>query len=167
MDAAAKKCVTCQLVQPLTEFNLRRAAPDGRQARCRTCSKAWYVVNREAHKENVRVRNKRVRAIYRQRVAEYLLAHPCVDCGEDDVRVLDFDHEDPAQKSSEVVRLASFGIAWERVLAEIAKCSVRCANCHRKRTAEMFGYWRAGAERVRRDARGEAAARRLTAILQG
>ena len=54
-------------------------------------------------------------------------------------------------------------ISWERVEAEIAKCSVRCANCHRRRTAEQFGYWRHGAEgRRREDLRAAAEARLIT-----
>ena len=160
-----KRCVTCHLIRPLSDFNARRAARDGLQARCRACSAEWYQRNKDRHKANVLVRNQRVRREYRQRISEYLLGHPCVDCGEADVRVLDFDHEDPSQKRHEVVRLAGTGIAWERVEAEIAKCSVRCANCHRRRTAEMFGYWRQGVETQRATARHARARARLEAVL--
>jgi hypothetical protein len=156
-----------QAAPPLTEFNRRRAAVDGLQSRCRDCSRAWYLENRDEHKKNVRLRNQRVRDDYRQRLGAYLLTHPCVDCGETDLRVLDFDHDDPSQKLDEVVRLAGFGIAWKRVEAEIAKCSVRCANCHRRRTAEMFGYWREGAEGRRLGAMRERASARLPHVVGG
>jgi hypothetical protein len=147
-----------------SDYNKRAAAPDGLQPRCRSCSAAWYIANKVAHKANVFARNQRVRAQYKKRLADYLLEHPCVDCGEGDICVLDFDHEDPTQKVEEVSRLAGFGIAWERVEAEIAKCSVRCANCHRRRTAEMFGYWRAGVERDRRAASAARARARLESL---
>ncbi len=65
----------------------------------------------------------------------YLCAHPCVDCGENDVRVLQFDHTDPTTKEDNVSRLVKTS-AWVRVLDEIRKCAVRCANCHRIKTAE-------------------------------
>jgi hypothetical protein len=57
--------------------------------------------------------------------------------------VLDFDHRDGAQKSAEVMRLAQHGHALTRVAAEIAKCDVRCRNCHAIVTYERMGQnWR-------------------------
>ena len=160
-----KRCVTCHLMRPLTEFNVRRAARDGLQARCRACSAQWYERNKDSHKANVLLRNRRVRSEHRRRITDYLLEHPCVDCGEDDVRVLDFDHDDPAQKLHEVTRLAGLTISWGRVALEIAKCSVRCANCHRRRTQEMFGFWRQEVETERAAHRAAQARARLTALL--
>lgn len=67
---------------------------------------------------------------------EYLRTHPCVDCGESDLRVLEFDHLDPGNKLSGVSRLACNGASLRKILTEVAKCEVRCANCHRRRTVE-------------------------------
>ncbi|RXZ47899.1 hypothetical protein ESP57_15390 [Agromyces fucosus] len=76
-------------------------------------------------------------------VGAYLLAHPCVDCGEADVRVLDFDHRVGSGKQAEVMRLVQNGYSVTRVMAEIAKCDVRCRNCHAKVTYERLGdNWR-------------------------
>jgi hypothetical protein len=62
-----------------------------------------------------------------------------VDCGETDPLVLDFDHVDRTTKSREVSwfirRRDLVGLA-----AEIAKCEVRCANDHRRKTARDLGY---------------------------
>lgn len=81
------------------------------------------------------------------------------------MRVLDFDHEDPSSKSGEIGRLATSGMPWERIVAEIEKCSVRCANCHRRRTAAMRGYWRPGVEVRRRADEHERSTARLAALL--
>ena len=68
-------------------------------------------------------------------VLEYLLTHPCVDCGETDIRVLDFDHVDPALKKGNVASISQSGnCSLKTLIAEIAKCMVRCSNCHRKKT---------------------------------
>jgi hypothetical protein len=64
----------------------------------------------------------------------------CTDCGEQDPVVLEFDHR--ADKREAVVRLAC-GCSLETLRQEIAKCDVRCANCHRVRTLVTGGCWRA------------------------
>jgi 5-methylcytosine-specific restriction endonuclease McrA len=70
----------------------------------------------------------------------YLREHPCVDCGEDDPVVLEFDHlRDKKFSISEGLQ----GRRWQDVLDEIAKCEVVCANCHRRRTAKRGGFARA------------------------
>ena len=78
--------------------------------------------------------------------------------------MLDFDHRDPSSKRIEVGKLAAYATSWSRVEAEIAKCSVRCANCHRRRTAELGGWARHRTEVERRDARARAAEARLAAL---
>jgi hypothetical protein len=68
---------------------------------------------------------------------DYLLQHPCVDCGEADPVVLDFDHV-RGVKRKEVSKLVT--ASTKTLLEEIAKCDVRCANCHRRRTAIQLGH---------------------------
>lgn len=74
----------------------------------------------------------------RKFVAEYLKEHPCVDCKESDIIVLDFDHiENKVVTISQMMRR---NVNKEQLLAEIAKCEVRCSNCHRRKTAKQFGW---------------------------
>jgi hypothetical protein len=84
-------------------------------------------------------RPKRQRAV-REMIWAYLIAHPCVDCGEADPVVLDFDHV-RGEKSENLVRLiAAHG--RKKILDEIEKCEVRCANCHRRKTAVAQRNWK-------------------------
>lgn len=137
-----KRCSTCGLVQSSREFNRRRAAPDGLQPRCRTCSRAWYLEHREVHIANVARRNAAHRALLAEKLAEYFASNPCVDCGETDVRCLQFDHRDRGNMVADISRLVTTHSSWQRVLREIEKCDVRCANCHCRRTAQQVNSWR-------------------------
>ena len=70
----------------------------------------------------------------------------CADCGIRELVVLDFDHL--GDKVASVTTMANRECSLARLEAEISKCVVRCANCHRRRTAEQFGYSRFVAELV-------------------
>jgi hypothetical protein len=69
-------------------------------------------------------------------VYKYLLTHPCVLCDESDPVVLEFDHL--RDKRREVTVLANLS-GRANLVAEIAKCRVLCANCHRRHTADGAG----------------------------
>ena len=94
---------------------------------------AYYRKNRDAEIARVSSRTQATLAWLRD-----LRRVPCADCGRTVAPyVMDFDHRDPAQKS--------FSLAAEKVLlknrglleAEVAKCDIVCANCHRVRTARQ------------------------------
>jgi hypothetical protein len=55
----------------------------------------------------------------------------CVICGETDIEVLDFHHVDPATKSFHLSG-SYYNHGMDKVVAEIAKCVVLCANDHRR-----------------------------------
>lgn len=75
------------------------------------------------------------------RMIEYLRGHPCRDCGESDPVVLDFDHLPGFAKRFEIARAVGASTrSWASILAEIEKCEVVCANCHRRRTARRAGH---------------------------
>jgi hypothetical protein len=83
-------------------------------------------------------------------LADYLTEHPCVDCGNSDLRVLDFDHRPGTPKRKDVMRMVKEGFSIPRLTDEIAKCDVRCRNCHAVVTLERSGdNWRSRAMRDR------------------
>jgi len=59
-----------------------------------------------------------------------------MDCGQSFHPVcMDFDHRERRDKGEPTVSaLVSHSSAQERILAEIEKCDLVCANCHRLRT---------------------------------
>jgi hypothetical protein len=141
---ATKWCYDCKRFKPVEAFAFANKARGTRQGRCRNCHpryrRAHYIQNRDVYIRQEVARIRRYRDQNRPLISEYLRVRPCVDCAESDIIVLDFDHRDPSAKSHNVILLAMHK-PWNRVLLEIAKCDVRCANCHRKRTAHQF-RWR-------------------------
>jgi hypothetical protein len=91
------------------------------------------------------IRRTRKQALLHERTVyliEYFATHPCVDCGEADPVVLEFDHLDPGAKSFNIGQSLPYR-SWASVIDEIAKCEVVCANCHSRREARRKGSLRA------------------------
>ena len=137
-----KRCSSCGEVKPRSEFHRQRGKPDGLQTKCRQCNIAQAMAAHAANPERARARIKkradRLKNENRRGVLDYLLDHPCVDCGETDPVVLEFDHlRDKRMNVSNMCR----SFSWSVILEEIAKCEVRCANCHTRKTARERGLY--------------------------
>ena len=77
---------------------------------------------------------RRTRATARELVAE-LKSRPCPDCGGHfPPVVMDFDHV-KGNKRGIISRMTSAPMSGAKLLEEIAKCEVVCANCHRRRNS--------------------------------
>ena len=75
-------------------------------------------------------------------------ASGCVDCGyKEHAIALDFDHVS-GEKIDNVSKMVKSLVTWDLVIAEIAKCEVVCANCHRVRT--KLGHHYINARKARR-----------------
>ncbi len=112
------------------------------QDQCRACRKETdrrtYLNRSEAKEERYRAQDREAAARNVRLVYEYVVAHPCVDCGESDPVVLEFDHV-VGEKRYNVADLVRSGRNWQYICKEIEKCEVRCANCHRRATAKRNG----------------------------
>lgn len=130
-------------MKDVSEFGKNASRSDGLQAQCKPCVK---VINQKSYEKNKDVLKvdraaaaQAIRDRNRQFVLRHLRKHPCVDCSEQDPVVLQFDHlRDKVADISNLISSASL----ERLQAEMAKCEVVCANCHLRRTAETFGWFR-------------------------
>ena len=134
-----KWCGRCERTRPLSAFSKNRRRADGLQSYCKPCKsrvdREWY----ERRGGTQRKRNRGYVARNARYVWDYLLRHPCVDCGEGNPVVLEFDHVrgDKVNAVSNMVQ-RQFSIA--ALDEEIAKCEVRCANCHKIKTAREHGW---------------------------
>ena len=131
-----RKCYRCGELKGVDEFSWRRKARGQRDSFCRPCRSAYgkehYVANRQRYIDQAQILTRRLRLERTRYLIEYFVAHPCVDCGETDPIVLEFDH---LRDKRFDISAALHGRNWQTVLDEIEKCEVVCANCHRRRTA--------------------------------
>ena len=111
-------------------YNLSRKRPNGEFL------EQWYSPDRYRHGQE---RDKQYMlersAILRDKLRAYKLEKGCIDCGyKAHSAALDFDHLPGSNKEFGIGK----AVAWsdKRVWAEVAKCEVVCANCHRIRTNE-------------------------------
>ncbi len=142
-----KVCIKCDTEQPLENYNWRNKKRGVKHNTCKACHSIYrrqhYLSNQEMYKEKARRWNDENQDEHRMKVRryafEYLLENPCVDCGETNPLTLQFDHVRGIKKAT-VSLLISSTTSIKRVEDEIAKCEVRCANCHQIKTAKE-GAW--------------------------
>src|SRR4051812_46110022 len=95
-------CKGCERDLELTEFSFKSRTRGILHTSCRLCTRryfrAYYARNRARYVERSRKRNLVEREHIRARILDYLTTHACVDCGEADPVVLQFDHRDPSTK---------------------------------------------------------------------
>jgi hypothetical protein len=141
-----KNCTKCQQEKLLSDFSFRYKAKGKYHPWCRLCTRkhnmARYFANHEHYKKHHTKLTEDKRREKSKKVLEYLLTHPCIDCGESDPIVLEFDHRDNEKKIKAVTLMVGQNLGLEKIFKEIEKCDVRCANCHRRRTAFKQGYTR-------------------------
>lgn len=86
---------------------------------------------------------QKTRAETRIKSMLYLSGKGCCKCGERDPRKLEYDHKDPSTKHRGISVLITDGYSWASAIlrAEIRKCRILCANCHRVHTIKQQGYY--------------------------
>jgi hypothetical protein len=120
-----------------------RAALMAEAAKCDVvCANCHRVRTRRQHRVRLTsrperpVKNERHRSRWRWHLdlLNQLRDVPCSDCGERYAPcAMEFDHRDASQKVQGVTRMIGRA-SIERILAEVDKCDIVCANCHRVRT---------------------------------
>lgn len=129
-------CTTCQNDLPDDQFSWKIKNVRKHKI-CKECTKIrkkqHYETNKDVYLEKQIRINKAQRRKIQSLVDEYLKTHPCVDCGESDPVVLEFDHTDPLLKSFCVSRAHQIRVSESVLFSEIEKCEIRCANCHRRK----------------------------------
>jgi hypothetical protein len=140
-----KICDHCKLSKDEEAFSWKFKTLGVRHKTCRECmsihqKKYFHGGAHDKHLKNVKERKDAARLVAREYVWNYLLTHPCIQCGESDPVVLEFHHR--YGKDKPVGLLVSTGYSVAKIQSEIDKCDVLCANCHRRLTMKERGWFR-------------------------
>lgn len=139
-----KICSKCNKAKESSEYSWKNAAKGKQHSFCKECHSAYrhshYLNNKDKYLKKAKRWNGRQTQILRKFIFEYLSAHPCVDCGNSDLRVLDFDHQ--GEKFMSICNMVRACYSQAMIEKEIQKCKVRCANCHRIKTFKKGNFWK-------------------------
>lgn len=131
----SKYCSRCNRVKNIEDFNWAKKSLKLKQNYCKICTRKAHNKSYTKHRikmiKKVTQRTRRIMPYKRKQLFEYLKTHPCVDCGETDILVLQFDHV--RGKKYGIVAMLHTGHSWKDILKEINKCEIRCCNCHFRR----------------------------------
>jgi len=137
-------CTKCGKEKDIEEFPLRNRFTQRRQSHCKDCSlemgRDWYQRNKEYQIANARKHSTEYREAIREYLYNYLLSHPCEECGESDPVVLEFHHV--GEKDMAIAEMVTRITSIDRLEEELRKCRVLCSNCHRRLTAKERGWFR-------------------------
>ena len=141
----SKVCSKCGIEKPINEYSFKNKSLNIHHGECKDCTrlliKNHYNKNKEYYLGKAQKRNNNLRLEVLDYINQYLQKNPCIDCGETDIVVLEFDHKrDQFVKFRAVSSLVRARFTLEKVKEEIKKCEVRCANCHRRKTAKEFNW---------------------------
>lgn len=138
-----KKCLICESIKHFDKFSKNSSRKDGCQSTCKICKnkidKEYYDLNavrmrNQIYNSKLKRQEKVIRFVY-----DYLKINPCIDCSESDPIVLEFDHRDGVDKVDNISNMIN-SCSLQKIQDEIKKCDVRCANCHRRRTAKQMNW---------------------------
>ena len=136
-DGNVKKCPKCGFTKKLDQLSSRSTVAHIPCSYCSPCQRDYCRRHYASHRTSHNARRYLLRTAERdeitQRIWSYKMAKSCVDCGEADPLVLEFDHVRGLKKANIGTMLRTS--TWIKIQDEIRKCELRCANCHRRKTA--------------------------------
>lgn len=124
-----KKCNSCKEEKILEDFASDKTTKDGLSGRCKECQREYgrkhYNNNKDYYKKKM-LKIRKETSIFLRYIKESI---GCASCDENRGVCLDFHHEYPEDKSFDIS--ISCGYSKEKIVEEIKKCIIVCANCHR------------------------------------
>jgi hypothetical protein len=123
-------CSFCKNELPLNLENFAKKN-NGFQWHCRKCQKEYRKKHYEENKQKYIDKAKRITHKNKEWFAELKSNKKCLVCSESHPSCLEFHHKNPLEKEGNLAEMIGHS-SRNKVLEEIEKCILVCANCHRK-----------------------------------
>lgn len=130
-----KRCGKCKVVQPILDFYNDISRPDGLSSYCKICTSEVNRSARDKIRGGPSTPRPEIRGTAISAYVNILKSEPCMDCcGTFPPEAMDWDHRPGEDKFMDVGKLVGGRYSFDIVMAEIAKCDLVCAVCHRIRS---------------------------------
>ncbi len=146
----SKRCTKCEIEKDETEFFFQNKKKNRLHAECKCCYKLsrektykeHYKNNKDIYIKRARERQLKINEINAETVFDFLQDKKCEHCGISDILVLEFHHRNKNEKYANISHLMINGGPINKVLEEMEKCDILCANCHRIETHKENNSYR-------------------------
>lgn len=128
-----KACSKCNLEKELTEFAIRNKKKNTFSSECKSCHKEVRIKNYDKNRQSEKARVKKRKQEIKDWLETLKSDLKCSECSEDHIATLQFHHRNPDEKEIGISETIRYGWGIPRILEEISKCDVLCANCHSKK----------------------------------
>lgn len=125
-----RECYKCLTEKKDEYFPWRDKEKGVRRGFCRDCQNAETRKHYRKYREKYLEKSRDAKEKIKQWYEEYLSTLECSQCGENHPAALDFHHL--RDKEFNISQAVGDSYSVRRIEAEIEKCIVLCANCHRK-----------------------------------
>lgn len=125
-----KICYKCKETKPIDCFSKKNK--NQIQSLCKECNKEyqrnWYKINKDNHIINANKRKKKAREDLKKFIDDLKSTSSCSKCGFSHPATLQFHHV--RDKIMEISNMIFKPYSKKKVIEEIKKCIILCANCH-------------------------------------
>ena len=125
-----KVCGKCKQLKEEIEFHHNPSKKDGLATMCKSCRKIYHREHYLKNKNDYIERANKQKEVLKEWYIEKKKNLKCKKCGDDRWYVLHFHHKEKGKKEFSISRMIHDGFSKDKIVEEISKCEMLCANCH-------------------------------------
>ena len=136
-----KKCGFCKQTKHKQEFSWKIKSKKLRSTKCKECVRDYNKQNYKNNRDKFLNKQIQRRVEITSIVWSFKASNPCFCCGESNPVCLEFDHINKKKtRKHSISYMQSKKMSLVKIIKEIKKCRILCANCLRIRTSQQLGW---------------------------